>query len=73
MFISDYLKETEEELIAQGKAEGKAEGKIEGKVEGAIQTYLKFYSKEDTIKNVMNNFNLSREEVLKIIYYLNNK
>ena len=73
MFIWDYMEETEEEVFAKGEAIGLTKGETIGDIKGTIRTYLKFCSKDETIKNVMNEFHLSREEVLKIIDSFNNK
>lgn len=51
---------------------GREKGRIEGRVEGAIKIYKKMEaSREDTIKNIMENFSLDKEVADKYVeeYY----
>lgn len=53
---------------------GREKGRIEGRVEGAIKIYKKMEaSREDTIKNIMEDFSLDKEVAGKYVeeYYIN--
>lgn len=61
-----------EELEERGREKGRIEGRIEGRVEGAIKIYKKMEaSREDTIKNIMEDFSLDKEVADKYVeeYY----
>ena len=52
----------------EGLQEGRQEGRQEGLLKGSILTYQKLnVSKEDTCKNIMEDFSLSKEEAAEYV------
>ena len=59
-------------VLEELEERGREKGRIEGRVEGAIKIYKKMEaSREDTIKNIMENFSLDKEVADKYVeeYY----
>ena len=59
-------------ILEELEERGREKGRIEGRVEGAIKIYKKMEaSREDTIKNIMENFSLDKEVADKYVeeYY----
>ena len=71
--IDDSLKLEQEGVeLNMCKDRGREKGRIEGRVEGAIKIYKKMEaSREDTIKNIMEDFSLDKEVADKYVeeYY----
>ncbi len=60
------------EELEELEERGREKGRIEGRVEGAIKIYKKMEaSREDTIKNIMEDFSLDKEVADKYVeeYY----
>lgn len=73
--IDDSLKLEQEgvelnmcKILEELEERGREKGRIEGRVEGAIKIYKKMEaSREDTIKNIMENFSLDKEVADKYV------
>ena len=76
--IDDSLKLEQEgvelnmcKILEELEERGREKGRIEGRVEGAIKIYKKMEaSREDTIKNIMEDFSLDKEVADKYVNYI---